>query len=276
GSKTQEIKGFYFQYCFDFIKYQKEILIEDLAALKGFAAPENQSVIGDPQKLFVHPDARIYPGVVFDTREGGIFLDAGVEVMPPSLIQGPAYLGPGVLCDGAKIRPGCSFARGCKLAGEIEESVFLEYTNKHHDGFVGHSYAGSFVNFGALATTSDLKNTYKEIKVFCGGAWQQSGVIKLGAVIGDHVKLGIGSLLNSGTVIGPGANLFVERGMLPLYVPPFSWGGAYPFGRYRYEDFLVQTRKIMARRGKELGEAEISRLKNIYEETGEDEYAVFA
>ena len=94
--------------------------------------------------------------------------------------------------------------------------------------------------------------------------------------MGDLVKLGIVTLLNSRTQIGSGANVFVEGGMLPKYIPPFSWGGAYPFRRYRYGEFLEQTRKIMARRGKTLSTADVSRLKNIYDETGEDEYAFFA
>ena len=73
------------------------------------------------------------------------------------------------------------------------------YTNKAHLGFLGHSYLGEWVNIGAMTTNSDLKNTYGTIRVVLDGFGQvDSGILKLGCFLADHVKLGIGLHLNGG------------------------------------------------------------------------------
>jgi UDP-N-acetylglucosamine diphosphorylase/glucosamine-1-phosphate N-acetyltransferase len=267
GRKKKEVDAVYLKYIFDFIKHQPGILKKDLQGL--FPVEENPvlreiTVLGKREMIFIHPHAKVHPGIVLDTRQGPVYIGEGAEVVPPGIVQGPCFIGKNVLVDGAKLRPGNSFFEGCKVSGEVEESVFLEYVNKHHDGFIGHSYIGSFVNFGAMSTNSDLKNNYSPVKLRLNGEWVDSGSIKLGAFVGDHTKFSIGSLLNTGSVIGTGCNLYQQGGMYPKFVPSFSWGGNYPFARYRWKEFEENTRKIMKRRNREPSGGELAIFQELY------------
>jgi bifunctional N-acetylglucosamine-1-phosphate-uridyltransferase/glucosamine-1-phosphate-acetyltransferase GlmU-like protein len=64
-----------------------------------------------------------------------------------------------VILLGAKVREGCSIGPMCRVGGEVEESIIHGYSNKYHDGFLGHAYVGEWVNLGALTSNSDLKTT---------------------------------------------------------------------------------------------------------------------
>jgi hypothetical protein len=124
--------------------------------------------------------------------------------------------------------------------------VFLGYANKAHDGFVGHSLLGHWVNLGAGTTTSNLKNTYGEVSVEVKGERIATGRQFLGSLIGDHAKTAIGTLLPTGTVIGAGANVFGPNSV-PKYIPPMAWGsdGA---TRMTEEGFLKVAERVMPRR----------------------------
>ena len=66
-------------------------------------------------------------------------------------------------CLGTKCREGNSIGPMCRVGGEVEESIIHGYSNKYHDGFLGHAYVGEWVNLGALTTNSDLKNDYSSV-----------------------------------------------------------------------------------------------------------------
>ncbi|MEO0079047.1 MAG: putative sugar nucleotidyl transferase, partial [candidate division WOR-3 bacterium] len=145
-------------------------------------------VVGSRSALRVEFGARVWPGAVISTETGPVFVDQRAAVRPGSLVEGPCYIGPGTVIDGARVRPGCSFGPECRIGGEVEATVFQGYSNKHHEGFVGHSYVGEWVNLGALTTTSDLKNTYESVRVFYQGGVVDTGLSKVGCFFGDHVK----------------------------------------------------------------------------------------
>jgi len=109
------------------------------------------------------------------------------------------------------------------VGGEVEESIIHAYSNKYHTGFLGHSYVCEWVNLGALTTNSDLKNDYSTVKVYLNGNPVDTGSIKVGSFIGDHTKTSIGTLLNTGTIIGIMCNLMAGSGPLPKYIPSFCW-----------------------------------------------------
>jgi hypothetical protein len=129
--------------------------------------------------------------------------------------------------------------------------VLLGYANKAHDGHLGHAYLGRWVNLGAETTNSDLKNNYGPVRLWTPDGERDTGTIKLGCLLGDHVKTGIGTLLNTGTVVGAGSNLY-GAAMPPRYVPPFSWGTGEALVPYRLEKFLEVAARAMARRDVEL------------------------
>jgi UDP-N-acetylglucosamine diphosphorylase/glucosamine-1-phosphate N-acetyltransferase len=137
--------------------------------------------------------------------------------------------------------------------GEIEDSVVLGYSNKAHDGFLGHAYLGRWVNLGALTTNSDLKNNYGPIRVWTPRGEVDTGLTKLGCMLGDHVKTGIGVMLNTGTVIGAGSNVFGAV-QPPKYVPPFRWGSGNALEAYGLDRFLGTARTVMERRGVQMSE----------------------
>jgi UDP-N-acetylglucosamine diphosphorylase / glucose-1-phosphate thymidylyltransferase / UDP-N-acetylgalactosamine diphosphorylase / glucosamine-1-phosphate N-acetyltransferase / galactosamine-1-phosphate N-acetyltransferase len=198
-------------------------------------------------------DVTIEPNVIIDVRSGPVWLDDGVTVRAFTRLAGPAYVGPGSTLLGGPYAA-ISIGPVCKVHGEMEETVVLGYSNKAHDGFLGHAYLGRWVNLGAMTTNSDLKNNYGRIRMWTPAGEQDTGLMKLGCLLGDHVKTGIGALLNTGTVIGAGSNLYGTE-MPPKYVPPFSWGSGSDLVAYDVDRFLAVAATVHERRGLELGEA---------------------
>lgn len=232
--------------------------------------PSGVTCVGDRNKLFIHTSAEILPGVVFDTREGVIVVDAKAKIRPFSFIEGPAYIGTSSLIDGAKIRPATAIGPVCKIAGEVENSIFHSYSNKHHDGFIGHAYIGSWVNLGAMTTNSDLKNNYGEVVVHQDPFSQvYTGSIKIGCFIGDHVKTGIGTLLTTGAVVGTGSCLF-GGGMYPKHVPAFSWASSSFWDEYSIDKCCANEAIVMKRRGITLDEEYQAHLRRVFLATQKD------
>jgi hypothetical protein len=139
------------------------------------------------------------------------------------------------------------------VRGEVTDSIFLGFSNKAHDGHIGHAVLGRWVNLGAGTINSDLKNTYSSVRLRLADGDVDTGLLKCGAFIGDHVKTGIGTLLSTGTVIGAGSNLFGGR-MPPTSVPAFSWGEGDRLGEHRIDKFFATAEIAMLRRGVELSE----------------------
>ena len=217
-------------------------------------------VAGDKRKLHIEPGSRIWPGTVVSTETGPVFVDRDAVVRPGSFVEGPCYIGPGTVIDGAKVRPSCSFGPQCRIGGEVEASIFQGYANKHHEGFIGHAFVGEWVNLGALTTNSDLKNAYQPVRAAWQGKTIDTGLLKVGCFVGDHAKTAIGTLINTGTRIGTFANWF-EPGLSPREIPAFAWGSKahWPLGHV-----LSNARKVMSRRGMTLSPAYERALKALY------------
>lgn len=231
--------------------------------------PDHPSiVVSNPKHVFIHRDARLEPPLALDARDGPIVIDAA-RIEPFSFIQGPSYIGPGSLIASARIRSETSIGPVCRIGGEVEASIVQGYSNKHHDGFLGHSYLGEWVNIGAMTTNSDLKNTYGTIRMVIEGFGQiDSGILKLGCFLADHVKLGIGVHLNGGAVVGTGSNIFGVH-FAPKTIPPFTWGGEV-FREYRIQSMIEVARKVMARRKVSLSAEQEEVLRAVFAMTRGD------
>lgn len=190
--------------------------------------------------------AVIEPGVVLDVTEGPVMLGTGARVSAPCRISGPAWIGPRTTVLGGVVTS-VSIGPHCRIRGEVASSVVLGHANKSHDGFLGHSIVGRWVNLGAMTSNSDLKNTYGAVRVQSGLRRIDTGLRKVGCFLGDHVRTGIGTLLDTGTVVGASSNLF-GGGIPPRYVPPFSWGGGDGLAEYDIERFLRTAEVVMGRR----------------------------
>ena len=210
------------------------------------------------------------PGIVLDASKGPIIIEANVQIMAHSFIQGPCHIGNGsIIKAGAQIYSGTVIGPHCKIGGEVEQSIFHGYANKQHQGFVGHSYCGEWVNLGALTTTSDLKNTYGEIDVFLRGNRVQTGLTFLGALIGDHTKTAIGTCLSTGTVIGINSSIHDIGAFPPKEISSFSWGTKKSEDAINYiyelDKALAIAEIVMNRRGKTITNSQKQLFKQEFE-----------
>ena len=242
----------------------------------------NQSIISDfdlfytnkkgnihPSCIFVNDDyiiinenVNISAGVILDASDGPIIIDSDSFIDIGSLIKGPAYIGPNTkLNPGTKLIGPSTIGPFCKIGGEIEDSVIQGFSNKQHDGFLGHSYIGEWVNLGANTNTSDLKNNYSNIKMYLSkNNFIDTNKMFIGSIIGDFTRTAIGTKLNTGTLIGIGANLF-EDGFQNKFIESFSWGRNEKVGLNRF----IQSLKIaMSRRDRSMSEHLKQRLIELY------------
>src|SRR6201999_827727 len=179
------------------------------------------AIVGPADRLYIHESARIDPYTVFDTTSGPITVAAGAWVQPFTRVEGPSYIGRDTQLFRANLRGGVTIGPVCRIGGEVEATVVHGYSNKYHEGFLGHAYVGEWVNLGAITSNSDLRNDYGEVYVPLGGDPVATGMAKVGCFIGDHTRTGLGSMLNTGTAIGGMCNVLPADPLLPKHVPPF-------------------------------------------------------
>ncbi|HET7790142.1 MAG TPA: hypothetical protein VFK78_05025 [Gemmatimonadales bacterium] len=258
-----EVPGVVLHGVHDLIAALPRLLGEDVARLLGDSdpVPAGAIVIGDPGALGLR-GALVEPGVVFDVSAGPIVLETGVEVKAGTRLEGPLWVGANTRLLGSTIR-GSAIGPHCVVRGEVSSSVFLGYANKAHDGFLGHSVIGRWVNLGAGTITSNLKNTYGAVRLDANGHPVDTGLQNLGSLIGDHAKLAIGTLLGTGTIVGAGANVF-EEVRPPKYVPPFAWGGS-GTARMTRDGFLTVAERVLPRRDVPVDEPTRAMLGRIYD-----------
>lgn len=215
----------------------------------------------------VAPEARLDPGVVLDAREGPIVVERGARLEAHTHLLGPAYVGPGTQLLGGRLQH-VAFGPECRVGGEVEATIFQGYANKRHQGFLGHAVVGEWVNLGALTTNSDLKNNYGAVRVWEDGKLVDSGERKVGCFLGDHVKTGIGTLLTTGAVVGPGSNLFGGGRVTPAHLPGFSWWDGAERRAHEWEKFLATARLATGRRGVDLSEETEAVLREAHRQSG--------
>jgi UDP-N-acetylglucosamine diphosphorylase / glucose-1-phosphate thymidylyltransferase / UDP-N-acetylgalactosamine diphosphorylase / glucosamine-1-phosphate N-acetyltransferase / galactosamine-1-phosphate N-acetyltransferase len=224
--------------------------------------PSHVTVLGE-HTAFVERGALLEPQVVIDVAAGPVLIQRAAVVRSFTRIVGPCAIASRVTILGDRVH-GCSIGEESVVRGEISETVILGQANKAHDGFVGHSYLGRWVNLGAGTITSNLKNTYGTVSLWTPEGTRDTGVQKLGTFFGDHVKTGIGLRITTGTVLGAGSNVFGSE-MPPKYVRPFSWGEGRSLEPYRLDKFLDVTRRAMSRRQVALGERGCRQLTRAFE-----------
>jgi UDP-N-acetylglucosamine diphosphorylase/glucosamine-1-phosphate N-acetyltransferase len=260
------IEGWWMDDVWDYIRFLVPMLEADiplLATNMKTGAPKGAIVVGT-KPVFVERGAVVEPSVCFDTTEGPILLRAGSHVQAFTRLVGPLYVGEHTLLTADRIEAS-SIGDTCKVHGEISNSIFLGHSNKAHEGFIGHSVIGRWVNLGASTITSNLKNTYGDIQLWTPEGIRDTGMQFLGTMFGDHVKTGIGLCLTTGCVLGAGANVF-GTAMPPKTVAPFSWGEAGAFQPYRIDKFLETAERMMARRDVPLEDGMRAQLEMAFEQ----------
>ena len=239
-----------------FIKKPEEIinnfgiqLKEDIIFLKQNIYSKKKSTLynikGDVEKIWIHPETEISQLCEFDTRKGDIVIEKGVHISSFSILRGPIYIGENSNINRASIFHS-RIGQACRISGEITHSIIGNFTNKSHEGFLGHSIVGDWVNLGAFTTTSNLKNNYGIVHLEYRGEKYNTGVQKFGSIIGDFSKTSIGTMLATGSILDIGSLLFANR-QLKKYYPPFFWGGDPP-SVYQLDRFIHDICHIMERR----------------------------
>ncbi|MCU0821574.1 MAG: hypothetical protein MUC95_03760 [Spirochaetes bacterium] len=271
--KKEDTSISYIKYIWDLIKDNGKRIDDDYKLLDKSGRRDiskSLTVIGSVNNLYIEDDVRIDPFVCLDLTGGPVVIRKGSVIHSFSRIEGPCYIGRNCVIFGAKVRHGCSLGDNCRAGGEIEDSIFHGYSNKYHDGFIGHSYIGEWVNLGAMTTNSDLKNDYTEVKVFLPGKRHNTESIKVGCFIGDFVKTSIGTLITTGASIGPGAMAVHAGNFVPFHLPPFTW---YIDNRVIdtafFGDFLESCSRMTSRRGVSFSENYRKLLAVLYEITDE-------
>jgi UDP-N-acetylglucosamine diphosphorylase/glucosamine-1-phosphate N-acetyltransferase len=212
--------------------------------------PESLTVVGPAARLLVSATARIDPFVVADTTQGPVVIDRDAVITAFTRLEGPCYIGPSTHVLGAKIRTGTTVGPHCRVGGEVEASIIHGYSNKYHDGFLGHSYIGEWVNLAAGTQVSDLRNDYGPVKVWIDGQLVSTGQTKVGCFLGDHTKTGLGTLINTGTNAGIFCNLLPSGRFVPKQVPSFAnWSQEWLTDNGEWTSLMQTARKVMSRRG---------------------------
>ncbi len=274
GVARKEVKVKMVTYPWHLVGNNGEQLVADFKALVGGKRGKRikgkvykGAVLMNPKSIFIDAGAQIKPGAVLDAEGGPIYIGKNVKVFPNATLEGPLYIGDGSLVKiGAKLYEQTSIGPMCKVGGEVEASIIHSYSNKQHDGFLGHAYLAMWVNLGADTNNSDLKNNYGNVKVYVNGEMVDTGSMFVGLTMGDHSKSGINTMFNTGTVVGVSSNVFGSD-FPPKYVPSFAWGGAGSMTTYDLEQGIEVARRVMARRKVELTPVEERLLRRVFEMT---------
>ncbi len=252
----------------DLMAANADAIEADFAAYEPLMAPPDPAEFPGvhflaPERIRLAEGVRLDPGVVLDAREGPILLGPRSEVHAASVIVGPVAVGAdGRIKPMSRLSDGVSLGPVTRVGGELDATIVQGFSNKQHDGFLGHSYLGCWVNLGAATDTSDLKNDYGPVRIVLAGRTVDTGRRGVGSLLGDHVKTAIHTRLNTGTVIGPCCNVF-GAGVPPRAVPAFSWGGGDEWTAYRADKAVQVAAIVMDRRGRRLGPAEEALLRRI-------------
>jgi len=204
-----------------------------------------------------------------NASNGPIYISKNCEIMEGSLIRGPfAMCENSTLKLGSKIYGGTTIGPNCKIGGEVKNSVVIGNSNKGHDGFLGNSLIGEWCNLGADTNTSNLKNNYKDIKIwnYDSNKFSSTGEQFCGLIMGDHSKSGINTMFNTGTVVGVCSNVF-GSGFPRNFIPSFSWGGNKGFSNYKIEKAFEVNDIVMKRRNCDFSDKDKAILTHINEIT---------
>jgi UDP-N-acetylglucosamine diphosphorylase/glucosamine-1-phosphate N-acetyltransferase len=247
------------------INTNSEQLTADLRGLHGRKSKVKAKIVGKASNLIVGKDCEVGPNVVLDVRKAPIFLGDKSIIHPFTWIEGPTYIGSEtIIHPSSVIREGSNIGKVCRIGGEVEETVVLDYSNKPHAGFLGHAYIGEWVNLGAMFTNSDLKNTYGTVKVTVRGKKVDSGTRKLGCMVGDHSKGSIGSLLYTGKKVGVCCQI---HGTVEEDIPSFTFYGksvGYPTWEILPDPVIQTVKTVMSRRRVEMTEADEKMLREVF------------
>lgn len=277
--EIHELKGFDLEdteylkidYPWDIFKINDEAIRSDYKLItKGRQSQplsETNRVFGQ-ENIFVEEGARVECATLNATK-GPIYIGKNAEIMEGSMVRGPlAMCEHSILKMGAKVYGATTLGPWCKGGGEINNSVLQAFSNKGHDGYLGDSVLGAWCNIGADTNISNLKNNYSEIKAYSypEEKFINTGLQFCGVIMGDHTKMGINVMINTGTVIGVGCNIH-GVGYPRNFIPSFSWSTPSGFMTHRSDKAFETAELVMQRRKQSFSVQDRLILLRVFEET---------
>mgnify|MGYP000586095603 CR=1 FL=1 len=161
------------------------------------------------------------PEEIYEKRGEDIWVAKNAKVAPTACLNGPL-----IIDEEAEIRH-CAFVRGNAIVGkgavvgnstELKNVVLFNKVQVPHYNYVGDSILGTNSHMGAGSITSNVKSDKKLVVVKTPEGNIETGMKKFGAMLGDHVEVGCGTILNPGSVVGPHTNIYPlssVRGFVP-------------------------------------------------------------
>ena len=160
-------------------------------------------------------------GKEYDMPEENVWISKTANIAKTAYIKGPV-----IICENAEIRH-CAFIRGNAIVGEgavvgnsteLKNVILFNKVQVPHYNYVGDSILGYKSHMGAGSITSNVKSDKKLIVIKNGKEQIETGIKKIGAMLGDEVEIGCGSILNPGSIIGKNTNIYPlssVRGVVP-------------------------------------------------------------
>lgn len=147
----------------------------------------------------------------FEKKGDNVWIAKSATVAPTAYINGPC-----IIDEEAEVRH-CAFVRGNAIVGkgavvgnstELKNVILFDKVQVPHYNYVGDSILGFKSHMGAGSITSNVKSDKTLVVIKNGEDQIPTGLKKMGAILGDEVEVGCGSILNPGTVIGPHSNIY--------------------------------------------------------------------
>jgi len=261
------------EHTWDIFKKNGEAIQQDFDLLTNGRTSQpipEMTVAFNKEQIFIEEGA-VLPLCSLNANDGPIYIGKDSEIMEGSMIRGPF-----ALCEhatvkmSAKIYGATTVGPHTKVGGEINNCVIFGYSNKGHDGFLGNSVLGEWVNLGADTNNSNLKNNSAEVRLwdYETEGFAKTGLQFCGLMMGDHSKCGINTMFNTGTVVGVSANIF-GSGFPRNFIPSFSWGGSAGMTTYKTNKAFEVAKVVMSRRHIDFTEEDAKILEHVFEESGQ-------
>lgn len=205
----------------------KDVTIKELYTLEETIAASIFDEVDYPWEVlpkisdFIISLGNTLPEEKYEKRDGNVWIAKSAKVYPSAYIGGPA-----IIDEEAEIRH-CAFIRGNAIVGkgavvgnstELKNVILFNKVQVPHYNYVGDSILGFKAHMGAGSITSNVKSDKTLVVVRAGNENCETGLKKFGAMLGDNVEVGCNSVLNPGTVIGRGTNIYptsMVRGFIP-------------------------------------------------------------
>lgn len=248
---------------------EKDFAVLDLG--DNCALSPSNTLIGDTKdadgrpRIYIAPGA-VVEGAIINVKNGPVYIGRDAEVMEGCCLRGPVALCEHAVFNmGTKVYPATTVGPWSKMGGELNNAVIFGFSNKAHDGFLGNAVVGEWCNLGADCVASNLKNDYSKVRVwnYPTHRFQRTDLQFCGLIMGDHSKAGINTMFNTATVVGVGCNIH-GAGFPRTFIPSFSEGGAAGFNDVQLSKFFDIAERVMARRHKQLTDADRRIFEEIY------------